>query len=578
MFLFDKFRSQPSSYKRKKLYKFGEILGVGSFGSVRYGEIIRTSKFSDITSDDEDNDYEDYEDDDEYEKDDENYDNDLNNDKIYDKVAIKIISKKLLEKNKDENSEESIIDEINLLKQLNHKNIVKFIDSFESKDSYYIITELATGGELFDRIVEKTVFTETDAASIIYQLLNGVNYLHNNGIIHRDLKPENILFKTKNDNSDIVIADFGIAKKIQNFNNANSDDSDLENQQRKPYLLGYAGSFGYSAPETYTDEGYSYPADIWSIGVITYTLLAGLIPFRSETVVDFLDEVQAPNSGVIFYDEYWNHISNSAKDFILCALELDQDKRLSAKELLNHRWITSHIQSNKVDTKSEIVCINNNGELHSPLNRKSSLEFLEQVDTVVENPTESKHVSKIISENTSEGTLGIFQDDDNAAVSEYNLMANKRLRSNLRSMKKFKKIIRIVMMKNRFKKLRKELKSQGEEDTKDYGFDDDDDDDDEDEDDIEYTNDRIRKVSLKRGDNEDENEDEDDDDESSEDSYEEGIGLGSKSNYTYKKMYRKLRSGVGIVAATARRGSGCFDKEKKAESNFKDEATFHQLT
>ncbi|GMF64220.1 unnamed protein product [[Candida] boidinii] len=134
------------------------------------------------------------------------------------------------------------------------------------------------------------------------------------------------------------------------------------------------------------------------------------------------------------------------------------------------------------------------------------------------------------------------------------------------------------MMKNRFKKLRKELKSQGEEDTKDYGFDDDDDDEDEDEDDIEYTNDRIRKVSLKRDDNEDENEDEDDDDESSEDSYEEGIGLGSKSNYTYKKMYRKLRSGVGVVAATARRGSGCFDKEKKAESNFKDEATFHQLT
>ncbi|OWB60404.1 kinase activity protein [[Candida] boidinii] len=573
MFLFDKFRSQPSSYKRKKLYKFGEILGVGSFGSVRYGEIIRKDRFNDITSDFEDDDYEEDEEDEcEYEGD-EKSDNDLNNDNNnYDKVAIKIISKKLLEKNKDENNKESIIDEINLLKQLNNKNIVKFIDSFESKDSYYIITELATGGELFDRIVEKTVFTETDATNIIHQLLNGVNYLHNIGIIHRDLKPENILFKTKNDNSDIVIADFGIAKKIQNFNNDSSDDSDLQQQQQEqPYLIGYAGSFGYSAPETYTDEGYSYPADIWSVGVITYTLLAGLIPFRSETVVDFLDEVQAPNSGVIFYDKYWNHISNDAKDFILCALELNQDKRLTAKELLNHKWITSHIQCNKLQSNDNIsVSDNCDLQLQSPLNSKSSLELLDQVDTVVEEPTEfEERISQVATKDTSESTLGKFQDDK--AVSEYNLLANKSLRSNLRSMKKFKKIIRIVMMKNRFKKLRKELKSQGEEDTNDYGFDEDDDEDD----DIDNINNKTGKVSL----NDDDDEDEDDDDESTEESSEDSGGLESKKygNYTYKKMYKRLRSGAAAVAATARRGSGCFDREKKTDSNLKEESTSSQL-
>jgi calcium/calmodulin-dependent protein kinase I len=190
------------------------------------------------------------------------------------------------------------------------------------------VTQLATGGELFDRICEKGKFTEKDAAETIRQVLDAVNYLHQHNCVHRgryrlrsthatlcayictDLKPENLLYLTREPNSSLVLADFGIAKML---------DSKHE------VLTTMAGSFGYAAPEVMLKKGHGKPVDMWSMGVITYTLLCGYSPFRSENLADLIEECK--NGRVIFHERYWKEVSKDAKDFITQLLQPDQNKR-----------------------------------------------------------------------------------------------------------------------------------------------------------------------------------------------------------------------------------------------------------
>jgi calcium/calmodulin-dependent protein kinase I len=188
------------------------------------------------------------------------------------------------------------------------------------------VTQLATGGELFDRICEKGKFTEKDASVTIRQVLDAVNYLHANNVVHRgtysifptipaadtcvDLKPENLLYLTRDANSSLVLADFGIAKML---------DSKSE------VLTTMAGSFGYAAPEVMLKKGHGKPVDMWSMGVITYTLLCGYSPFRSENLADLIEECK--NGRVIFHERYWKEVSPEAKEFIKKLLEPDPNKR-----------------------------------------------------------------------------------------------------------------------------------------------------------------------------------------------------------------------------------------------------------
>lgn len=135
-----------------------------------------------------------------------------------------------------------------------------------------------------------------------------------------DLKPENLLYQTKNPDSDLVLADFGIAKMLDT---------------KDEVLTTMAGSFGYAAPEVMLKKGHGKPVDMWSMGVITYTLLCGYSPFRSENLQDLIDECSSAN--VVFHERYWRDVSSDAKDFILHLLRPDPDDRWTSSVCFGDR-------------------------------------------------------------------------------------------------------------------------------------------------------------------------------------------------------------------------------------------------
>ncbi|KAI9727922.1 MAG: hypothetical protein M1828_005327 [Chrysothrix sp. TS-e1954] len=234
------------------------------------------------------------------------------------KVAVKIILKKNVRGN-----EQMVYDELQMLQSMHHAHIVRFHDWFESKDKYYIVTQLALGGELFDRICERGRFTEKDASQTIRQVFEAVDYLHQRNVVHRDLKPENLLYLTKDPDSSLVLADFGIAKMLEKQNEM---------------LTTMAGSFGYAAPEIMLRQGHGKPVDMWSMGVITYTLLCGYSPFRSENMTDLINECS--DGRVVFHERYWRDVSKDAKEFIKNLLQPLPSRRLTSTQALQHRWLS----------------------------------------------------------------------------------------------------------------------------------------------------------------------------------------------------------------------------------------------
>jgi len=186
-----------------------------------------------------------------------------------------------------------------------------------------------TGGELFDRLVEKGSYTESDAAQLVKKVVSAVEYLHNHNIVHRDLKPENLLLKQKGDDLEVAIADFGLSKIVGN----------------QVMMKTACGTPSYVAPEVLNATGYGKEVDMWSIGVITYILLCGFPPFYGDSVPDILEMIREGN--VNFPDAHWSHISYQAKDFVGKLLVMDPSSRMSASEALKHQWLTGLRASNE---------------------------------------------------------------------------------------------------------------------------------------------------------------------------------------------------------------------------------------
>lgn len=217
---------------------------------------------------------------------------------------------------------DNFMKEINILKNLDHPNIVKLYETYQDKENIYLVMELCSGGELFDRIISQGSFDEIYAANLMKQVLSTICYCHDHGIVHRDLKPENFLFLNKNHNAPLKIIDFGLAARV------NNEDISLNTRAGTPY---------YVAPEVLQGK-YDKQCDMWSLGVILYILLCGYPPFHGSNDNIILHKVQ---KGVYaFKEEDWKHVSFLAIDLIRKLLTYNPVDRITARDALNHPWIT----------------------------------------------------------------------------------------------------------------------------------------------------------------------------------------------------------------------------------------------
>ncbi|XP_028620626.1 calcium/calmodulin-dependent protein kinase type 1D [Grammomys surdaster] len=242
-----------SSWKKqaediKKIFEFKETLGTGAFSEVVLAEEKATGKL----------------------------------------FAVKCIPKKALK-----GKESSIENEIAVLRKIKHENIVALEDIYESPNHLYLVMQLVSGGELFDRIVEKGFYTEKDASTLIRQVLDAVYYLHRMGIVHRDLKPENLLYYSQDEESKIMISDFGLSKM----------------EGKGDVMSTACGTPGYVAPEVLAQKPYSKAVDCWSIGVIAYILLCGYPPFYDENDSKLFEQIL--KAEYEFDSPYWDDISDS---------------------------------------------------------------------------------------------------------------------------------------------------------------------------------------------------------------------------------------------------------------------------
>jgi len=236
-------------------------------------------------------------------------------------VAIKILQVK------EAHSQKLYEHETNLLSKMQHTNIVKLIEHGADERNYYIVTECLTGGELFDRIVDKkNNITEKVASKLVRSMLDGIAYCHSKNIVHRDLKPENFVFKDKSPDSEMVLIDFGCAKIVK-------DDEEYKDLVGTPYYLAPESAAGHK----YTRTGKVLKAsDVWSIGVIAYVLLTGRPPFNGRSNNEIFSaiikkKIKFP-TGV--------KLSQSFVDFVKRMLKKSPKQRITIDEALIHPWVT----------------------------------------------------------------------------------------------------------------------------------------------------------------------------------------------------------------------------------------------
>jgi calcium/calmodulin-dependent protein kinase I len=241
--------------------------------------------------------------------------------------AIKIIDKSQM----GENELESLYNELKIMSIIDHPNIVRVYEYYECHGVVFIVMELMSGGELFDKIVEYEHYTEKQAAETFRPIVDAVRYCHKLGIVHRDLKPENLLYSSNEENAMIKVSDFGFAKFLI--------------PKSKEQLFTACGTPSYVAPEIIESKGYDAKVDCWSLGVILYVMLCGFPPFYADDNNTLFNMIKTADFE--FHSPYWDNVSENAKDLIKKLLVVEPEKRLNTEEILKHPWLTQTEHSNE---------------------------------------------------------------------------------------------------------------------------------------------------------------------------------------------------------------------------------------
>lgn len=224
---------------------------------------------------------------------------------------------------------------------LDHENVIKFHESFETFDYQIYVIELVKGHDLFKHVVDKEFLEEVEASFIFNKILQAVDYLHIVGLVHRDLKPENIMVIV-NGKSDAIaenikIIDFGFAAYLEDLNSTSTP----------------CGTLNYVAPEIYTTQKFSFQADSFALGVILYFMIKGELPFTSDVPEILIGNIVNGNYS-LENDDHFLNVSNQCKDLIKQMLEIEPEKRITIREALNHPFIKDPKALEKYHKKNRI--------------------------------------------------------------------------------------------------------------------------------------------------------------------------------------------------------------------------------
>jgi calcium/calmodulin-dependent protein kinase I len=207
------------------------------------------------------------------------------------------------------------------MSSLTHPHIVPLIDFFEEKDCYFLVMELMSGGDLFDRIGKKKTYSEADARDLAIKMLKAMSYCHSHKIAHCDMKPKNLLLMSEDNDSYIKLADFGFAARCH-------EPKSLTKQCGTPFFV---------SPEILLRQPYDQQSDMWSVGCIIFLLLSGNLPFMGRSQKELFRKIVSGKFE--FDDDDWCDVSDEAKDLVSKLLMLDPDQRLTSNEALKHKWM-----------------------------------------------------------------------------------------------------------------------------------------------------------------------------------------------------------------------------------------------
>ncbi|KAK5135963.1 hypothetical protein LTR08_004421 [Meristemomyces frigidus] len=287
---------------------------------------------------------------------------------------------------------ESLAREYNVLKDLNHPNIICLEKVFCASYQIYIFQELITGGDLLSYVDKMGVLGEPQTAVIVRQILMAVEYLHSNQIVHRDIKPENVLMISWREGARVVLTDFGQARALQNSKDAAKSSAVFRMQST-------VGTYGYTAPEVYQQlkrdlregEGYSKAVDIWSVGCITATLLTGDMMFSDEH-----NEIAAEGQtnteslrkrwdlSVLDTGTLWRSVGRKAKSFVRGCLDVDEAQRLTAKQALTHEWFANKHYAAELEAAYQRA-------IQDWKPRSKGGNLIEFIDTIDDVPSSARH-------------------------------------------------------------------------------------------------------------------------------------------------------------------------------------------